>query len=52
MVALVSLGYAVLRDANEQEVIVPNSVMVRSVVLGPGGTGASLDSTAGITRRS
>jgi small-conductance mechanosensitive channel len=29
----VSLGYTVLRDTDEQEVIIPNSVMVTSVVI-------------------
>jgi small-conductance mechanosensitive channel len=32
-VEVVSLGYKVLRDAEEHEVIVPNSVMASSVVI-------------------
>lgn len=43
----VSLGYTVLRDAESNEVIVPNSVMASSVVIRIGETRDSSDSAAG-----
>jgi small-conductance mechanosensitive channel len=46
-VELVSLGYTVLRDTEKNEVIVPNSVMVSSVVIRVGETRVSPDATAG-----
>jgi len=42
-VALVSLGFTVLHDAEENEVIIPNSVMVSSVVIRLGQTKLSPD---------
>ncbi|HXH01970.1 MAG TPA: mechanosensitive ion channel family protein [Candidatus Competibacteraceae bacterium] len=46
-VELVSLGYTLLRDAEGHEIIVPNSVMMSSVVIRLGGANVSSDSTAG-----
>ena len=43
----VSLGYTVLRDADGQEVIVPNSVMVSSIVIRLGQATGATDSGAG-----
>ena len=45
-VELISLGYTVLRDTEEHDVIVPNSVMMSSVVIRIGKTKLSHDSTA------
>jgi small-conductance mechanosensitive channel len=42
-VEVVSLGYTVLRDTDEHEVIVPNSVMASSVVIRLGTTRVSAD---------
>lgn len=53
-VEAVSLGYTVLRDAEQQEVVVPNSVMASSVVirLGPASPSASPGNAASAGDRS
>lgn len=44
-VELVTLGYTILRDTEKHEVIVPNSVMVSSIVIRLGTTSVPPDST-------
>jgi hypothetical protein len=46
-VEIVSLGYTVLRDTEEHEVIIPNSVMASSVVIRLEQTSRSPDVTVG-----
>lgn len=36
-VELISLGYTVLRDDDQDQILVPNSIMMSSVVIRPGG---------------